>query len=334
MDDKEKKLKLDLDFLGENTPEKSEKKKHEPKEHEPKHHKPEHKKPEDDAPMSSTTKGVLAASVIAVVIIGIALASSGSSSSTTADTTNTLPPPSNTQTLDEILGTSKTTANSDTPTAHTKSANQTCKDTYGAQAYSTGDKNADGSPACDCNDGYTRNDDLTTCVAVPKVKTALEICQDRNGYNATYDSSTNSCGCASGYSLSATSNQCVDALTARDDSCAAAYPGTSFLKYDTASSKNICDCKAGYDWNNDRTACYTTTAFTQSCVSSYGTGAISTVTSGKRYCDCGYGYDFNPGRTMCVTTASINAICERDVGRNSRYSGSSTDGKYNCTTPY
>ncbi|HEY4498489.1 MAG TPA: hypothetical protein VJH94_00315 [Candidatus Paceibacterota bacterium] len=331
MSDKDKKLKLDLDFLGENAPEKSEKK-HEPKKE---HHKPEHKRPEDDAPMSSTTKGVLGASVLAVVIIGIALASTSGGGSSAADTaTNTLPPPSNTKTLDEILDTSKKTDSYIPIADRTKTANQTCKDTYGAQAYSTGESNADGSPVCDCSDGYTRNDSLTVCVAVPKVKTGLEVCRERNGYNATYDSASNSCGCASGYSLSATSNQCVNALTARDDSCASSYPGTSFLKYDTESGKNICDCKAGYDWNNDRTACYTVSAFTQSCVSSYGTGSISTVTGGKRYCDCGYGYAFNPGRTMCVTTASINAICERDVGRNSHYAGSSTDGKYDCTTPY
>ncbi len=333
MEHQDKKLKLDLDFLGKDAPEKLEKE-HEPKEH----HKPEHKKPEDDAPMSDATKWTLGAIGVAVLIIFIAAGSSGGNTETASTQTNTLPPPANTKTLDEILDTSKAGTNSYVPVAdRTKTANQICKDEYGSQSYSTGEKDSLGDPICDCNDGYQWNSGQTACVAVPaapKVQTALEICQDRNGYNATYDSASNSCGCASGYSLSATSNQCVDALQARDDSCTVSYPGTSFLKYDTVSSKNICDCKAGYDWNNDRTACYTTTAFTQSCVSSYGTGAISTVSGGKHYCDCGYGYDFNPGRTMCVTTASINAICERDVGRNSRYAGSSTDGKYNCTEPY
>ena len=216
-----------------------------------------------------------------------------------------------------------------------KTNSQICKDNYGSHSYATGVKNSDGGPECDCQSGYQWNDGKTMCVVSPPApKSGYEICQDRNGYNATYDSVSNSCGCASGYSLSATTNQCVDALTSRDDSCAASYPGTSFLKYDTTTSKNICDCKAGYDWNNERTACYTTTSFNQSCVSSYGTGAYSTTENGKRVCDCSYGYSFNAQRNMCVTTASINAICVRDVGRNSTYSGTVTNGKYDCTQPY
>ncbi|MCE9585702.1 hypothetical protein K8R04_00050 [Candidatus Uhrbacteria bacterium] len=334
MSDKDKKLKLDLDFLGENAPEKSEKK-HEPKKE---HHKPEHKTPEDDAPMSNTTKGIIGACVVAGLLIFIALASTGDSSSSATTSGNTLPPPSNTQDLDSILNTNKAGTNSYVPVAErTKTANQICKDEYGTQAYSTGQKDSSGDPVCDCNDGYQWNSGQTACVAVPatpKVQTPLEICQERNGSHAGYESSTNSCTCQSGYSLSASSNQCVDALQARDDSCSAQWPNTSFLKYDTTTGKNVCDCDAGYSWNNDQTACYTAAAYTKSCVDSYGTGSVSTVTGGKRYCDCGYGYAFNPGRTMCVTTASINAICERDVGRNSRYAGTSSGGTYDCTEPY
>jgi hypothetical protein len=228
------------------------------------------------------------------------------------------------------------TVKADTPVVpKVKTSSQICKSDYGSHSYATGEKNADGGPKCDCQTGYVWNDGQTACiVAPPAPKTGYEICQDRNGPNATYDSASNSCGCASGYSLSATTNQCVDPLVARDDSCAASYPGTSFLKYDTTSNKNICECKAGYNWNNDRTACYTTTSFNQSCVNTFGTGAYSTTENGKRVCDCGYGYSFNAQRNMCVTTASINAMCERDVGRNSRYDGTVTNGKYNCTEPY
>lgn len=332
MEHNDKKLKLDLDFLGEGAPEKSEKE----KKHEPKEHKPEHKKPEDNAPMSDSTKWIFGAIAVAVLIIIIAAASSGGGSSTisndtsTVEKTNTLPPPAN-----SLLEAESTETDSYIPVAdRAKTPNQICKENYGSHSYSTGAKNADGGPVCDCNDGYQWNDSQTSCVAVPKVKTGLEICQERNGSNATYDSASNSCGCATGYSLGATSQQCVSFTTARDESCAASYPGTSFLKYDTASGKNICDCKAGSDWNNERTACYTITAFTQSCVNSYGTGAYSTTENGKRVCDCSYGYSWNAQRNMCVTTASINALCERDVGRNSRYDGTVTDGKYNCTEPY
>lgn len=329
MEHKDNKLKLDLDFLGEGVPEKSEKK------HEPKDHKPEHKKPEDDAPMSDATKWILGAIGVAVLIIIIAASSGGGGSTATSDTstlgtTNTLPPPAK-----SLTETDSTETNSYIPVAdRTKTPNQICKDDYGVNSYSTGEKNADGGPVCDCNSGYQWNTSQTACVAVPKVKTGLEICQERNGYNATYDSASNSCGCATGYSLGATSQQCVSFTVARDQSCAAKYSGTSFLKVDPADGKNICDCVAGSYWNNEMTACYTLSSFNQSCVNTFGTGSISTTENGKRVCDCGYGYDFNPQRNACVTTASINAICERDVGRNSRYSGSSSDGKYNCTEPY
>jgi hypothetical protein len=262
---------------------------------------------------------------------------SGSSSDTSTSSTYTPPVVSTSNTVVPPITTTPTVkADADVPVVpKAKTDSQICKADYGSHSYATGEKNSTGGPACDCQTGYVWNDGQTACVVAPPApKTGYEICQDRNGVNATYDSASNSCGCVSGYSLSATTNQCVDVLTARDDSCAASYPGTSFLKYDTTSNKNICECKAGYNWNNDRTACYTTASFNQSCVSTFGTGAYSTTENGKRVCDCGYGYSFNAQRNMCVTTASINAMCERDVGRNSKYDGTVTDGKYNCTEPY
>jgi len=324
MEHKDKKLKLDLDFLGEGAPEKSEKK---PKK--------ENKTPtKETAPMSDQTKWIWGAIGVAVLIIIIAVASSGGSNNSTASS-NSLPPPANTETLDNIFNTSESETNSYVPVAdRVKTANEQCKDQYGANSYNTGEKNADGGPVCDCNDGYQWNANKTSCIAVPKVKTGLEICQERNGIHATYDSASNSCGCASGYYLGASSQQCVGYTDARDESCAAQWPGTSFLKVDPNDGKNICDCEVGLYWNNERTACYSVSAFTQSCVNSYGTGAYSTTENGKRVCDCGYGYDWNIERNACVTTASINAMCERDVGRNSRYAGYVENGKYICTEPY
>ncbi len=330
MEHKDKKLELDLDFLGEGAPEKSAKKST-PK----KYTEQDHKTPEASEPMSNTTKWTLGAIGIAVLLIVIASASTGGGNDNSTASSDTLPPPANTETLDNIFNTSETETNSYVPVAErAKTANQQCKDDYGVNAYSTGEKNADGGPVCDCNDGYQWNAGQTACVAVPKVKTGLEICQERNGVFATYDSASNSCGCASGYYLGQTSQQCVSFTVARDQSCAAKYPGTSFLKVDPTDGKNICDCVAGSYWNNERTACYSLSSFTQSCVSSYGTGAYSTTENGKRVCDCGYGYDWNIQRNACVTTSSINAMCERDVGRNSRYAGYVEDGKYICTEPY
>ncbi len=333
MEHKDKKLELNLDFLGEGAPEKSEKK-HDKKDDS----KTDHKIPVgENTPMSDGAKWTLGAIAVAVLIIIIAASSSGGGDNSTASS-DTLPPPANTETLDDIFNTSeteKTETNSYIPVAdRTKTANQQCKDDYGVNAYSTGEKNADGGPVCDCNDGYQWNAGQTACVAVPKVKTGLEICQERNGVFATYDSTSNSCGCASGYYLGETSQQCVSYTEARDQSCAAKYPGTSFLKVDPADGKNICDCVGGSYWNNERTACYTLSEFTQSCVNSYGTGAMSTTENGKRVCDCGYGYDWNIERNACVTTVSINVMCERDVGRNSRYAGYVENGKYICTEPY
>jgi len=318
MENKDKKLKLDLDFLGEGASLKSEiEKKHRQKERQ----KQELKTPENNEPMSNTAKWTWGAIGVTVLVIVISVVSSGGSNTTT--TTNTLPPPSNTKTLDEILG-----------TQNTKTANQICKEEYGTYAYSTGNKKADGSPICDCNNGYQWNDSRTSCVAVPKIKTALEICQDRHGYNATYDGATNSCGCASGYSLGATSQQCVSLTVVRNESCAAKFPGTSWLKNDPTDGHPICDCVAGSYFNNERTACYSLSEFNKSCVNSYGTGAYSTTENGKRVCDCGYGYDWNIERNSCISTASINVMCERDVGRNSKYAGYVENGKYICTQPY
>lgn len=321
-----KKLKLNLDFLEENIVEK--------KKLDPKNHKPDHTKTKNDRSLSGLARSLIGAGIITIIVIGIGWASNEKSPPTeenTTETRNTLPLP--TSMLDEFLDT-ETVGNTSSAPATKKTANQICKDKYGPQSYSTGNKNEDSDPVCDCNTGYSWDNSKTTCIESPKVKTLLEICQERNGYNATYNSTTNSCGCSAGYSLSATSNQCVDALQARDDNCVAAYPNTSFLKYDATTGKNVCDCKSGYEWNNERTACYSLSSFNQSCVNTFGVGAYSTTQGNKRVCDCGYGYDFNPQRDACVTTASINAICERDVGRNSRYAGSSSEGKYNCTEPY
>ena len=215
-----------------------------------------------------------------------------------------------------------------------KTTNQICKDNYGSHSYSTGEKNASGSPICDCTSGYIWNASQTLCVVVPVAKTGLQICQDRSGPYETYDSTANSCSCASGYYYGEISKQCVGLIEYRNQNCEVTYPGTSFLKYDQTSGKNTCDCKVGYDWNAERTACYTATSFTQSCVSAYGVGSYSTNQNGKRVCDCLYGYDWNIQRNTCVTTASINAICERDTGRNSMYSGVVLNGAYQCTNPY
>jgi hypothetical protein len=43
-----------------------------------------------------------------------------------------------------------------------------------------------------------------------------------------------------------------------DQSCNAQFPNTIFLEYDT-NGKRVCDCKTGYSWNSNNTACVITT---------------------------------------------------------------------------
>jgi len=265
-----------------------------PDKSEKKHEKKDHHKSTTDD-ITMSDSAKWTLGAIGIAVLVIVMAASSSDGGGSTASTNTLPPPANTETLDSIFNTSESETDSET------------------NSY---------VPVAERKE------------TTPVVQTPLEICQERHGYNTTYDSATNSCGCATGYSLGATSQQCVSFTVARDQSCAAQFPGTSFLKVDATSGKNICDCVAGSYWNNERTACYTLSAFTQSCVSSYGTGAYSTTENGKRVCDCEYGYDWNIQRNACVTTASINAMCERDVGRNSRYAGYVESGKYMCTEPY
>ena len=86
-----------------------------------------------------------------------------------------------------------------------------------------------------------------------KCVTPLTYCRNQNGYNSTYDSSTNSCACESGYYTGSVSKQCVSLVTARDENCSAKYSNTSFLKYDTDGKTNICACNPGYYWNGAQT---------------------------------------------------------------------------------
>lgn len=107
--------------------------------------------------------------------------------------------------------------------------------------------------------------------------TPLLYCQNQQGLNATYDSTTNSCGCADGYYYGSVSKQCVSLVVSRNESCSTQYPNTSFLEYSTDGKTNICDCNTGYYWNGSKTACMSQSALNQECVASYGTGSYSTT---------------------------------------------------------
>ncbi|MBI4130076.1 hypothetical protein HY468_02050 [Candidatus Roizmanbacteria bacterium] len=315
MSDKDKKLDFDLGFLDEESPKPKQSVKTE--------------RPQAESDSASPIKwNWKTISIIAGVILVIIIAQGSFDGSNDTSAPAYTPPNTN-----RVINPS---FEEDAPIIpKVKTNNQICKDTYGSYSYSTGVKNADGGLVCNCQDGYVWNSTQTACiVAPPPPKTNEQICKDMNGPYGIYNSYDNTCGCASGYYYGAVTKKCVNLIESRNQSCEASYPGTSFLKYDQTSGKNICDCKAGYDWNNERTACYTTASFNQSCVNSFGQGAYSTTENGKRVCDCKYGYSWNIERNSCVTTASINQACERDVGRNSYYLGYTKDGKYMCSEPY
>ncbi len=329
MEHKDKKIKIDLDFLDKNAPEKSEKKNLESKVSDVVSSPPLNGPSGHGVTKFTTWVFGSIGAIALIVILAVAAAqqasnSSGNISAPVAASGASSTPPLFEREVEPVKVT----------TPPQKTPNEVCEETYGSHSYSTGKKDAAGTPTCDCGKGYVWNGTQTLCVLAPPVKSGLEICQDRNGVYATYDSSNNSCGCEDGYSLGEISQKCVSFTAARDEGCASSYPGTSFLKYDETDGKNICDCKAGYEWNDEGTACDTTASLNQACVKSYGQGSYSTIENGKRACDCGLGYAWDPQRTSCASISSINQLCERDVGRNSRYAGSSSDGKYNCTDPY
>ncbi len=213
-----------------------------------------------------------------------------------------------------------------------KTKSQICQNSYGENSVWSGANNTSGSPICDCMSGYEWNKEQTDCILKPK--TNDQICKDRNGIFGTYNSLDNTCGCVNGYAYGAISKQCINFIASRDENCSAKYPNTSFLKYGTDGKTNICDCNAGYFWNNERTACFSQSMLNQQCVTFYGTGSYSTTENGKNVCDCSYDYNWNTQRNYCVSTESINQLCARDIGRNSYFLGTITNGKYDCSQPY
>lgn len=316
-----------------------------------------------------TTKQI--AWIVIGILVFIGILSNGNSNSNQVSGINS----TNTQTNNTYLKNTNTD-NSNIPNAipvvvPKKSNNQICLDTYSTHSSWSGKYNTNGTPTCACINGYQWTTDQKSCVAIPKTPdqickdksgifatynssdntcgcesgydldkntnqcvTQLQYCQNLQGLNATYNSTDNTCGCEAGYYYGAVSKQCISLVASRDEMCSVKYSNTSFLKYSDDGKTNICDCNTGYYWNNDKTSCVSQTTLNQQCINSYGTGSYSTTQNGQNVCDCSYGYSFNAQRNACVTTSSIDQICVRDVGRNSYYQGTVTDGKYNCSSPY
>ena len=89
---------------------------------------------------------------------------------------------------------------------------QACEDSYGSSSSYSGQKNSNGGPVCNCNNGYEWNSNQTSCVA-KVVKTGYQICEDTYGHaswdGTSYTSSGGpNCSCDAGYSVSSDGKSC------------------------------------------------------------------------------------------------------------------------------
>jgi hypothetical protein len=97
-----------------------------------------------------------------------------------------------------------------------------------------------------CASGTTLDTSTGECV------TPLAYCQNKNGQNATYNSTNNSCGCVTGYTLNS-NNTCVVQETGyqicSDQFSNETWDGTM------VNGKYNCVCQAGYVLNGAGTGC-------------------------------------------------------------------------------
>jgi hypothetical protein len=123
---------------------------------------------------------------------------------------------------------------------------------------------------CQCDSGYISQDG--SCVD------ADSYCDDKHGYESTYDSSTDSCTCNDGYGMDS-SGQCVN----ENDACENQIGYNS--SYD--SSDNTCSCDEGYVLNSDQTECISQDDY---CQAQYGDNSSYDDSTDRCACDDGYTY--------------------------------------------
>ena len=153
-----------------------------------------------------------------------------------------------------------------------------------------------------CDSGYTLDKDTNKCV------TPLAYCQNHDGVNATYDSTNNSCGCATGYAFNS-SNVCA-AKESGYQFCSeqysnATWDGTSY----TSSGGFNCECKSGYTATNNNGA--------QSC---QPLGNPYQAQDGNCYYPNAYDSNGKPLQAQCpanivqqqqrATSPSVNLACQ------------------------
>ena len=170
---------------------------------------------------------------------------------------------------------------------------------------------------------------------IQPTKTNDQICSEEFGpswiWNGTKNNSGGlNCGCKSGYVQK--NGQCVT----YDQDCNTEFSNTFFQKIGENGTR-ICDCKSGYMWTDQRTACVVAPVKTndQICQDSYGLNSNwdGTKTSdGRLNCGCQVGYEWNTTRTACiyVPPKTNNQICQEDF-LNSIWNGKlNTGNKPEC----
>lgn len=124
----------------------------------------------------------------------------------------------------------------------------------------------DGRRVCDCKSGYVWNEQRTGCIIAPivLVKTNDQICSDK--YPNTFFLKINDvtggriCDCKTGYVWNEQETGCIIAsvipVKTNDQICQDSYG----LNSSWGGTKNdggglVCDCRAGYQWNEGQTQC-------------------------------------------------------------------------------
>ncbi len=119
----------------------------------------------------------------------------------------------------------------------TNTNNKVCTKEYGSNSYWDGTKTADGLLNCSCLTGYNWDSLQTSCVV--NFNLLPNGCISKIGFSPTTGIS-----CSSDMSI-----------FSNNQACTKSFFNTSWNGTLSTNGGPVCDCKDGYKWNFDRTAC-------------------------------------------------------------------------------
>lgn len=148
-----------------------------------------------------------------------------------------------------------------------------------------------------CKSGLTFDKVANKCV------TSLQYCRNRSGANATYDASSNTCGCAAGYLIDA-NNRCVYVSPIKTGYQVCAEMNASWDGYSMTDSGGYnCICNNGTEVNAEGTYCVATQVKNgyQVCSDAFPneTWDGTMTADGKYNCVCQAGHPYNPTTQSC-----------------------------------